>query len=116
MISCANCGTTGRHMTSECPQLSQPGRPPWCGECSNQTRLIDHGDYMQRCPRCWAWPAKGTYPHQELPQFKRCGGCGKRVYTWDSYPCGEHQPGRFLPEDVPQSTRMDENVPQALRR
>jgi len=66
-------------------------RPEWCGECDRRTRLIDYGDHMKRCPRCWAWPARATHHKQELLQHKRCGGCGRRVYSWDAMPCGKHQ-------------------------
>lgn len=72
-------------------QAAYGDRPQWCGECDRQTRLIDYGDHMKRCPRCWAWPERGTHPKQELPQHKRCGGCGRRVYSWDAMPCGKHQ-------------------------
>lgn len=96
--ACFRCGQTG-HLRAQCPQdspapapTSQSDRPDWCGECDRRTRLIDHGDRMQRCPRCWAWPAKGTYPGQLLPQHKRCGGCNQVIFTWDQMPCGKHQP------------------------
>jgi hypothetical protein len=27
-------------------------RPPWCGGCDEQTRLVDAGSAMHRCPKC----------------------------------------------------------------
>lgn len=68
------------------------GRPVWCGECDKRTRLVDHGSYMQRCHRCWAWPARKTRFHQLLPQHRLCGGCRNLVYAWDAEPCGKHRP------------------------
>ena len=67
------------------------GRPVWCGECDKRTRLVDHGSYMQRCHRCWAWPARKTRFHQLLPQHRLCGGCRNLVYEWDAEPCGKHR-------------------------
>lgn len=32
---------------------SRPGRPPWCGECDQVTRMLDyHGDAPRPCPKC----------------------------------------------------------------
>ena len=86
MISCTYCGATGRHMTSECPDLATSSKPPWCGECNPQTRLIDHGTYASRCPSC--------HPHGRLPlhQHKRCGGCHQLTYVFDDTKCGSHRP------------------------
>jgi hypothetical protein len=96
---CFRCRKPG-HFARSCPDLAtdfsptgqeQTTRPPWCGGCDPRTRLIDHGAYMERCSRCWAWPARGTHPGQLLPQHKRCGGCQQVVYAWDAAPCGKHQ-------------------------
>ena len=90
---CFNCGESG-HLSSSCPsrQGSAEGieRPEWCGYCDVRTRLIDHGSYVERCQVCWAWPAKGTYPQQQLPQHQRCGGCRRIIYSWDEAPCDRH--------------------------
>lgn len=32
----------------------RPERPPWCGHCDPDTRLIDLEDSAMRCPRCHA--------------------------------------------------------------
>ncbi len=97
MTNCFRCGA-GDHLYRDCPQdtavsATEPesDRPAWCGQCDKHTRLIDHGNTMERCHRCWAWPAKGTRPHQLLAQHTRCGGCRKLTYTWDQMPCGKHQ-------------------------
>ena len=92
MINCHSCGEPG-HIAKDCQWESDlEGRPPWCGECDRETRLVDHGSYAQRCHRCWAWPAKGTRFHQLLPQHKKCGGCGELVNVWDKDKCGKHEP------------------------
>ena len=88
MLTCGNCGTTGQHITSECPytaELGHGGKPPWCGNCDKATRLVDHGHSMARCAACHplAW--------KPLAQHKRCGGCNSLIYTWDNRPCGQHQ-------------------------
>lgn len=88
MLRCGNCGTTGQHITSECPytaELGHAGKPPWCGNCDKATRLVDHGTHMARCAACHplAW--------KPLAQHKRCGGCNSLIYTWDNRPCGQHQ-------------------------
>ena len=97
-MDCFRCGADD-HLYRDCPEEPPPSattsvsnRPAWCGECDQRTRLIDHGDYMQRCYRCWAWPSRGTYPHQPLFQHTACGGCGETIHTWDHAPCGKHQP------------------------
>jgi hypothetical protein len=92
MITCGKCGLQG-HVARDCQWESDiSGRPAWCGECDKETRLIDHGDYAQRCHKCWAWPARGTRFHQMFPQHRKCGGCGGLVYTFDAAGCGKHQP------------------------
>ena len=97
-MDCFRCGADD-HLYRDCPQDTTAAatttggdRRPWCGDCDKRTRLLDHGSHMERCRRCWAWPAKGTYPGQLLPQHKRCGGCRNLVYIWDAFPCGSHQP------------------------
>jgi hypothetical protein len=93
---CFNCNEPG-HISAACPAKAAPSewqlstRLPWCGNCDQRTRLIDHGDYAGRCKDCWAWPERGTHRGQELPQHTRCGGCGDTIYAWDSAPCGNHQ-------------------------
>ena len=92
MVNCGKCGTDG-HVARDCEWESEAGgRPPWCVECERDTRLIDHGSYMQRCIQCWAWPAKGTKFHQLMPQHKPCGGCRTIIYEFDKSPCGKHIP------------------------
>ena len=93
-MKCHTCGTEG-HVARDCQyenEFSPAARPSWCGECDPATRLVDHGNYAQRCYRCWAWPAKGTRPNQHLSQHRRCGGCGTLIYAFDAAPCGKHQP------------------------
>jgi hypothetical protein len=92
-------------MTSECPELTSGGRPPWCGACDPRTRLTEHGGYLRRCAHCH------PSAHKPLAQHKICGGCRQTVYAFDTQPCGEHQPlgidtyghraGRTLPAAVP---------------
>lgn len=97
MTNCFRCGADD-HLYRDCPREPEPAatapsdRPAWCGTCDKRTRLIDHGITMQRCPRCWAWPARGTHPRQLLAQHTRCGGCAQLIYSWDRLPCGKHQP------------------------
>jgi hypothetical protein len=86
MISCNYCGANGRHMTSECPDLTSGGKAAWCGACDPRTRLVDHRSYVTRCAHCH--PAG----HKPLTQHARCGGCGELVYVFDAAPCGKHQP------------------------
>jgi Zinc knuckle len=93
---CFHCGEPG-HLAAACPQAASQektssDRPQWCGECDLETRLIDHKTYMQRCHKCWAWPAKGTRHHQPFPQHRICGGCQNIVYAFEKSPCGKHQP------------------------
>jgi hypothetical protein len=91
LVDCHKCGQAG-HVARDCQWENEVGsRPAWCGECNRDTRLIDHGSYVQRCHRCWAWPAKGTRFHQLQPQHRLCGGCRQIVYEWDKMPCGSHQ-------------------------
>jgi len=106
MIQCGKCGMDG-HVTRDCQWESEVSeRPAWCGECDRETRLVDHGSYAQRCHLCWAWPAKGTRFHQQLPQHKTCGGCRKIILAWDKAECGRHAPldidaaGRRVPVTV----------------
>jgi hypothetical protein len=91
--NCFTCNEPG-HISANCPtrHQAQPAanRPVWCGECDKQTRLIDRGDSMARCWRCWGWPAKGTHNGQLLAQHRICGGCGQIAYAWDQQPCGAH--------------------------
>lgn len=95
---CFNCNEPG-HLAASCPARSekaptewtQTTRPPWCGNCDQRTRLIDHGDYAARCRDCWAWPERGTHRGQQLAQHTTCGGCGDTIYAWDANPCGKHQ-------------------------
>jgi hypothetical protein len=56
----------------------------WCGYCDERTRLIDLGDTVRRCTSCH--PKRG---HQ-LPQHRKCQGCGNTIFAWDNSPCGSH--------------------------
>ena len=42
-----------RLSAAELPAPVRPGRPPWCGECDQVTRMLDyHGDAPRPCPKC----------------------------------------------------------------
>jgi hypothetical protein len=42
-----------RLSAAELPPPTRPGRPPWCGECDQVTRMLDyHGDAPRPCPTC----------------------------------------------------------------
>ena len=39
-------------MTARDQAAKAPPKPPWCGECDQDTRLVDLGDEVARCIRC----------------------------------------------------------------
>lgn len=90
MTGCFHCGSD-EHFSRNCPQAQAAAnttgtnRPDWCGECDLQTRLVDHGTFMRRCPDCH--PKR----HQPLPQHRRCGGCKRIICAWDHERCGGHR-------------------------
>jgi hypothetical protein len=97
-MDCYHCGST-EHISRECEVM--PGKPPsndpveatWCGDCDKRTRLVDHGDHMSRCRRCWRTRSLtlGKPQSTMLEQHTRCGGCNQVIYVWDQLPCGQHQ-------------------------
>jgi len=120
MTNCYYCGDDD-HLGRECPKLQahqrratspQPqayvprGEPVmWCGTCDENTRLLDMGHSMSRCPRCH--PLR----YQQLRQSRKCPACNKTVLDWDHSPCDAHaQPGMPVPRPAvtgrPESTRM----------
>jgi hypothetical protein len=106
MTNCFHCGDDD-HLSYDCPSRTRPkaapatpqaaARPEWCGSCDSTTRLIDHGSYVARCPRCH------PLGHVTLPQHKRCGGCRQLVYAWDIMPCGDHQELKGPPAEITHS-------------
>src|ERR1700685_1502225 len=91
---CFECREYG-HIAADCPTKLYAvevgdGRPPWCGMCDRETRLIyfrRHGtDAARRCSTCH--PRSTTLP----PTYSKCRGCGRAVYAWDvRSECGKHQ-------------------------
>lgn len=87
-LKCHGCGGKG-HFERDCQNREIDGasrRPPWCGICDPQTRLVGLGPDgpMARCSDCH--PLRG----QLLVQHKRCTGCRILIYSWDNNPCGKH--------------------------
>lgn len=84
-MKCFDCGEDG-HIAPNCPngEIDATGKPPWCGFCSERTRLIDAGDLVARCQQC--------HPHRarQLPQHRKCPRCHVTVYRWDEEECGSH--------------------------
>ena len=100
-ITCFKCGNRG-HMARDCDcadyaaELGDGDKPPWCGMCDRQTRLVhfsrDGHDAARRCDTCH--PSGHLLP----AQFKRCGNCKSVIYIWDlRTECGSHRPvGKHL--------------------
>jgi len=85
-MKCFECGADG-HIAPNCPNvgLAADGRPPWCGICDEQTRLIGiPGDRLARCRECH------PLARETLKQFRRCPSCKELVYRYDTAPCGSH--------------------------
>ncbi len=110
MTSCYYCGDDD-HLGKECPKLkahqqravitpAPAARVPrgepvtWCGTCDEDTRLLDMGHSMARCPRCH------PFRYQQLRQSRKCPLCNKTVYEWDHAPCDAHV-GSGLPRPQP---------------
>lgn len=118
MTTCYYCGDDD-HLGRECPKIrakqqqvtaqriAPRGEPvTWCSYCDENTRLLDMGESMSRCPQCH--PLR----YQSLRQSRKCPTCNKTVYDWDHSPCGTHaQPGIALPRPAvngrPDSTRVE---------
>ena len=123
MTNCYYCGDDD-HLGKECPKLQahqrratapQPApqslvprgeRVTWCGTCDENTRLLDMGHSMSRCPRCH--PLR----FQQLRQSRKCPSCNKTVLDWDHSPCDAHaRPGLPLPRPAvtgrPESSRVE---------
>jgi hypothetical protein len=120
VTNCYYCGDDD-HLGRECPKLQahqrrasapQPavyvprGEPvTWCGTCDEDTRLLDMGHSMSRCPRCH--PLR----YQQLRQSRKCPLCNVTVLEWDHSPCETHaRPGMPLPRNAvqgrPESSRL----------
>jgi Zinc knuckle len=86
-VKCFECGDDG-HVSRNCPNremlTGEPRARTWCGMCDKQTRLVDLGDSMKRCPDCH--PLAGQF----LKQHTRCGDCRKIIFIWDRSPCDMH--------------------------
>lgn len=86
--TCFTCGADG-HIARNCPNEEVlDTRPPWCGVCDPDTRIVSaraDGDVLRKCPTCHPSPSK------QLPQHSRCGKCKETVYKWDlRTECGKH--------------------------
>ena len=84
-MKCYDCGDEG-HIAPNCPnsEIDASGKPPWCGFCDEQTRLIDAGDLVARCHTCH--PLR----NRQLKQHRKCPHCHMTVYQWDTEECGSH--------------------------
>ena len=52
-------------------------RPPWCGECDQDTRMLDFdGDTPRRCPRCKPSAVMNRTPLAEPISIRDLGGAG----------------------------------------
>lgn len=91
---CFECQEIG-HIASDCPTKAYAaelgdGKPPWCGQCDRETRLIyfirDSTEAARRCYTCH--PKSQTLP----AQFSRCKTCRSAIYVWDiRSECGKHR-------------------------
>jgi ribosomal protein L32 len=91
---CYECGEYG-HISADCPQKLYAvevgdGKPPWCGQCDRETRLVyfvrDGIETARRCAACH--PRSTTLP----VTYSKCRGCGHAIYAWDvRSECGRHQ-------------------------
>lgn len=106
MTNCFYCGDDD-HLGKHCPRLiekqkevTRPVQVPrgepvtWCSYCDEDTRLLDMGHSMARCPQCH--PLR----YQQLRQSRKCPLCSKTVYDWDHSPCDAHA-GPGLPQPRP---------------
>lgn len=100
-VKCFGCGNYG-HYERDCPEktwaseLGDGDKPPWCGQCDRETRLVyflRDGEYCSR--RCRTCHPSG---HLLPVQFKRCGKCKSVIYEWERRTeCGSHRPvGRHM--------------------
>jgi hypothetical protein len=88
-------GRMRRQLAADEPSAGQQAKPQWCGECDEETRLVELPDgQMTRCIRCHPLsvrqpdpaPAPGPCPH----------GCDHGWIDADDGPsrrCPEHRPG-----------------------
>lgn len=59
------------------PPGQRPARPPWCGECDQDTRMLDFdGDTPRRCPRCKPSAVMNRTPLAEPISIRDLGGAG----------------------------------------
>lgn len=97
---CWECHEYG-HIADNCPSKlyaveTGDGKPPWCGRCDRETRLVyfrrDGTDCARRCTTCH--PRSTTFP----ATYTRCRECKHAIYAWDiRSECGNHQPvGKHL--------------------
>lgn len=95
-IKCFGCGNYG-HLERDCPEtayaaeLGDGDKPPWCGMCDRDTRLVYYlrngRDAARRCETCH--PSGHLLP----VQYKRCKHCKAVIYQWDRRTeCGDHPP------------------------
>jgi len=87
-FTCRACGDEG-HYARSCPNTEiLDARPPWCGVCDPDTRLVAlnaDGTLCKRCPDCHETPGR------PLPQHARCGKCKQVIYKWDAKTdCDKH--------------------------
>jgi hypothetical protein len=70
-------------------------KPPWCGECDQQTRLVDRdGDHPARCIRCHPLSVRPADPAPEPEPYPH--GCDNGWIDADdgaNRPCPKHRPG-----------------------
>jgi hypothetical protein len=92
-ISAAGADQTGeflsrmrRQLGTQPPGISPPPKPPWCGECDEQTRLVDReGDHPARCIRCHPLSVKPDDPSPSAwPPWCGDPACNERTRWRDT--------------------------------
>lgn len=116
-VTCFKCGQQG-HVASACQwqkELTEDGRPDWCGTCDRRTRLVlVTTDQGEKAARCDCHPLGGKMPRQ----FTRCPGCRTAIYVWDNNDCDRHQAigARLSYHPMPDVRPHDDDIELAKRQ